>query len=237
MNRVIKSLQFDNVTFRFENEAPTFKNVTIDFPMDTVNVLRGERGAGRSTLLQLLSGLQMPTQGNYKLNEKAIDEMSFEEFLPYRLRIGYAFDLGGLISNRSLYENLVLPLSYHKIGTPEQISKKVMTIMERFNMIKSKDMRPAHVSGTLRRVTCLLRSIILDPEVLVLDDPTVGLSKELQQMFADVISELIRLGITHTLFISSYEESFISQFEHTNIYLEGENIFLPPDDKKRVVNL
>jgi ABC-type transporter Mla maintaining outer membrane lipid asymmetry ATPase subunit MlaF len=109
--------------------------------------------------------------------------------------------------------------------------------MERFHLLKSKDMRPAHVSGSIRRVTCLIRAVILDPEVLLVDDPTVGLSRELQQLFADLLQELINKEILHTLFISSFEESFISQFAHTNLLLEGGQLFLSETNGKKVVHL
>lgn len=237
MIKLIQSLKFENLSFSYETQDPLLKNVDFDFPMDTVNIIRGDRGAGRSTLLQILSGLQLPTQGHYLINDKKIDEMSFEDFLPYRLRIGYAFDLGGLISNRTLYDNLMLPLSYHKICPHEQAHEKVMHLMERFHLMKSKDMRPAHVSGSIRRVTCLIRAIILDPEVLLVDDPTVGLSKELQGLFADLLLELIDKKILHTLFISSFEESFISQFSYTNLFMDGGSVFLPEEGQKKVVSL
>jgi ABC-type transporter Mla maintaining outer membrane lipid asymmetry ATPase subunit MlaF len=235
--RIIKTLRFEGISFWYEGQEPLLHDVEIDFTMNTVNILRGDRGGGRSTLLQILAGLQMPNHGVYEINGISVMDMTFEDFLPYRLRVGYAFDLGGLLSNRTLFDNMVLPLSYHKICSPEEASRRVTAIFERFDLMKFKDLRPAHVSGSIRRITCLVRSLILDPEVLLLDDPTVGLSKETQKLFTEFIQEIMRIGSLHTLFVSSYEESFISQFDHTDLYLEGAKLFVPAAEKKRAVNL
>jgi ABC-type transporter Mla maintaining outer membrane lipid asymmetry ATPase subunit MlaF len=235
--RTLNALRFDGISFWYEGQEPLLRDVEIDFKMDTVNILRGDRGGGRSTLLQILAGLQMPNHGIYEINGNNVMEMTFEDFLPYRLRIGYAFDLGGLISNRTLFDNMVLPLSYHKICSTEEAAKRVKAIFERFDLMKFKDLRPSHVSGSIRRITCLVRSLILDPEVLLLDDPTVGLSKETQKLFIEFIQETMKKGSLHTMFVSSYEESFISQFDHTDLYLEGAKLFVPTAEEKKAVNL
>jgi ABC-type transporter Mla maintaining outer membrane lipid asymmetry ATPase subunit MlaF len=235
--RVINSLRFEGISFRYDAHEPLLNDVEIDFTMNTVNILRGDRGGGRSTLMQILAGLQMPNHGIYEINGQSVMEMSFEDFLPYRLRIGYAFDLGGLLSNKTLFDNMVLPLSYHKICSLDEANRRVSSIFERFDLMKFKDLRPAHVSGSIRRITCLVRSLILDPEVLLLDDPTVGLSKETQKIFTEFIQETMRIGSLHTLFVSSYEESFISQFDHTDLFLEGAKLFVPTAEKKKAVNL
>jgi ABC-type transporter Mla maintaining outer membrane lipid asymmetry ATPase subunit MlaF len=235
--QIIKAMKFDGISFWYEGQEPLLHDVGIDFTMDTVNILRGDRGGGRTTLLQILAGLQIPNHGAYEINGQNVMEMTFEDFLPYRLRIGYAFDLGGLISNRTLFDNMMLPLSYHKICSSEQATKRVNTIFERFDLMKFKDLRPAHVSGSIRRITCLVRSLILDPEVLLLDDPTVGLSKETQKIFIEFIQDVMKSGSLHTLFVSSFEESFISQFDHTDLYLEGAKLFVPVEEEKKAVNL
>lgn len=236
-NKFINALRFDGISFWYDGQSPLLREVEIDFTMNTVNIMRGDRGGGRSTLLQILAGLQLPNHGIYEINGLNVMDMTFEEFLPYRLRIGYAFDLGGLLSNKTLFDNMVLPLNYHKICSPDVATKRVIEIFERFDLMKFKDLRPAHVSGSIRRITCLVRSLILDPEVLLLDDPTVGLSKETQKIFINFIQDTMKKGSLHTLFVSSFEESFISQFDHTDLYLEGAKLFVPPDEEKKAVNI
>jgi ABC-type lipoprotein export system ATPase subunit len=156
MSMLVKTLHFENLTFHYEGQEPLLKNVDFEFPLSKrgtqddatavrtldkrgtsssqtgVVVIRGVQGAGCSTVMQILAGLQTPTLGSYLINGVPVENMSFEEFLPFRLRMGYAFDTGGLLGNRTLFENLVLPLNYHNICSPQEAERRILALMERF---------------------------------------------------------------------------------------------------------
>lgn len=232
MNYIIKSIEFHNVSFGFDNQDIILDNTSIKFPLGETISLRGDRGSGRSTLLQLLAGLLNPTQGYIDFNGQNITDFTFEEFLPYRLKIGYTFDLGGLISNRTLFDNLILPLDYHSICPPQEAKDRVNYYLDLFSLQKSKDMRPANVSGGVRKLTCLIRSLLLEPEVLLLDDLTVGLSKPQVELFLQCLSHLRNANKTHTVVFSSYDDAFVRQIESTSIYFESGQIFLRQLEKK-----
>lgn len=234
---IIQSLKFEGVGFNYEGHDPLFQNTDIEFPVNSVNVFRGEHGAGRSTILQILAGLQSPTQGKYYLNGLDVTEMSFEDFLPFRLKMGYGFDMGGLISNRTIYENLILPLVYHNLCSKEEAHDRVMFYIDRYHLNKQKNERPAHVSGGVRKATCIIRALITEPEVLFLDDPTIGLTKDMAQILGDSIQRHMKDHGLHTVFISSYDEKFIALFEHQLLYLESGQIYRSPDSEKKVVSL
>ena len=259
MSALIKSLHFENLTFHYEGQEPLLKNVDFEFPIGKreapcnvatgraldkrgtasrqtqVIAIRGAQGAGNSTVMQILAGLQTPTLGSYLINGVPVENMSFEEFLPFRLRMGYGFDTGGLLSNRTLFENLVLPLNYHKICSPQEAERRALTLMERFQLIDFKDLRIAYVSPSLRKMTVLIRSIIMNPEILFLDDPGIRISKEAQQMYAELLRELINNGTLHTIFIASFEESFFSYFDHTTIYLEERQLFNSERSRQKII--
>ncbi|MDD5319472.1 MAG: ATP-binding cassette domain-containing protein [Methylococcales bacterium] len=246
MSRLIKSLGFENLSFHYEGQEPLLKNINFVFPVfnsrssqdkashsQTIErrrtasrqaeivVIRGTLGSGSSTLLQILAGLQIPTSGSYLINGIPVEKMSFEEFLPFRLRIGYGFGMGGLICNRTLFENLVLPLNYHKFCSQQEATDHVLTLMDRFDLMKYKDLRIAYVSPSHRKITVLIRAVIMKPEVLLLDDPNIRVSTEIQQMYAELLREQINNGNLHTIFITSFDESFFSYFDYTSIYIEG----------------
>lgn len=236
---LIKSLHFEKLTFHYEGQEPLLKNVNFEFPISKaapsqVVVIRGAQGTGSSTLMQILAGLQTPTLGSYLINGLPVENMSFEEFLPFRLRMGYSFDTAGLLSNRTLFENLVLPLNYHNICSPEEAERRVLALMERFQLINFKDLRVAYVSASLRKMTVLIRSIIMDPEVLFLDDPNIRISKEVQQMYVELLRELINKGTLHTIFMTSFDESFFSYFDYTPIYLEERQLFNPEKSYQKI---
>lgn len=246
---MIKSLCFEKLTFQYKGQEPLLEDVDIEFPIHIsgeqdsadlcrtpdirgmapkqggVIAIRGDRGAGSSTVMQILAGLQAPSFGSYLINGVPVENMSFEEFLPFRLRMGYGFGVGGLISNRTLFENIILPLIYHKIYSVEEAESRVLALMERFQLINFKDMRIAYVSASLRKMTVLIRSIIMNPEILFLDDPSIRISIEAQQMFTDLLRELMNNGSLHTIFIASFDESFFSYFDYCNIYLVERHLF------------
>lgn len=234
----IESLKFEGVSFTHDGNDPVFQNVEFDFPMNEIIWVKAEEGAGKSSLLQILAGLQIPQSGKYLINGENVTEMSFEEFLPYRMEIGYAFDFGGLINNRSLRDNLLLPLLYHKTVPQAEAIERVESLIKLFDIAKYANERPAHVPGRLRKLTCLMRSLVMHPQVLLLDDPSVGLGQDSVYTFVDCIHKLRKEGFAKHLFISSYDEKFMNLFDYQIIHLdEGQLFFQQVDPEKRVVHL
>lgn len=189
MELEIKSIAFDNLSFNFNSEDPILRKSTFEFPMNSVVRLHGPHGCGKSTVLKTLCGLVEPTSGNFKVNGNTINEMTFEDFIPYRLKIGYGFDYGGLINNRTIYQNLMLPLQYHKKISESEAKERVTNIIERFGLQSSARHRPSAVSGSHRKLACVARAFILKPEVLILDDPSHGLNQISVETLIQVILE------------------------------------------------
>jgi phospholipid/cholesterol/gamma-HCH transport system ATP-binding protein len=215
----IESLKFENLTFGFDGHAETFKQVDFEFPMNDIVWVQAESGSGRSTLMQILAGLIHPNHGKYLVNGKDVLDMSFEEFLPYRLSIGYGFDMGGLLHNKTLKENLMLPLLYHKILDYKKAEERVHEYLDLFGVIKHKDKRPSVVPGGTRKLTCLIRALILHPQVLLLDEPTVGLNQATALTYFDLIQLLRSENLLKSVYISSFDEKIMSIVQHKKIYI------------------
>ncbi|HEY1078982.1 MAG TPA: ATP-binding cassette domain-containing protein [Bdellovibrio sp.] len=234
----IESLKFEGVSFTHEGQEPIVQNVEFDFPMNEILWVKAEEGAGKSSLLQILAGLQIPQSGRFLVNGENVVDMSFEEFLPYRLQIGYSFDYGGLINNRTLFDNLMLPLLYHKLVSPEEAKERVESLFKEFGVEKFAHERPAHVPGRVRKLTCLMRALVMRPQVLLLDDPSVGLGQDSVYLFVDHVHRLRKEGFFKHVFISSYDEKFMNLFAYQIIHLdEGQLYYQAVDPEKRVVHL
>lgn len=235
----INSLQFEKMTFQFEGtQVPLFDSIDFDFPMNQMVWVRAVSGSGRSTLLQLMAGLQMPTSGKYLINDQDVSEMSFEEFLPYRLSMGYGFDFGGLIHNRTIHENLMLPLMYHKMLPYREAKDRVDQYLTQMNIIRYENQRPSLVQGGVRKIACMLRALILHPQVLLLDEPSVGLSQELVLKYFDIVHSLRSEGTLQNIFVSSYDEKMMSLLDHSEIWLDTGKLYASPvSEEKKVVSL
>ncbi|MEK6772343.1 MAG: ATP-binding cassette domain-containing protein [Bdellovibrionota bacterium] len=234
----IENLKFESVTFSHENHDATLFQADFDFPMNEVVWVKSYEGEGKSTVLQMLAGLITPQNGKYLINDVNVTEMSFEEFLPYRLSIGFSFDYGGLINNRSVFENIILPLEYHKVLPYKEAKLRVESIIQRFEIEKFKNERPAHVPGRVRKLTCLIRALIMYPQVLLLDDASVGVGQDNSQKLAELITELRKEGHLRHVFLTSYDEKFVNLFDHKIIQIDQTQLFHQNANlEKKVINL
>lgn len=236
--KAIQTLRFEELTFCHEGNEPILKNVDFEFPQKKVIWLKSEEGAGKSTVLQLLAGLLMPQAGSYLINDDNVADMSFEEFLPYRLAIGYTFDYGGLINNRTIQDNLLLPLHYHELIPANEAQARVDDYIKRFDLEKFKNERPAHIPGRVRKLACLLRALVIHPQMLLMDDPSVGLGAETAHLFAEIINEQRDLGTLKHILVSSYDEKFMSLFDYDIIHIDGGHLYHQEEENtKKVANL
>ncbi len=234
---IIKSLKFEGVFFKHDTQDPILTNADFDFPSNENVLIQSAQGAGKSTLLQILGGLIVPKAGKYFINDANVTDMSFEEFLPYRLSIGYTFDYGGLINNRTIYDNLMLPLIYHKLVDHAEAHRRVMEVIKLFDLEKFKDERPAHIPGRVRKIACLLRPMVSHPQVLLLDDPSVGLGQDTSVKFIELINKhRAERGLKH-VFVSSYDEKFMSHLTHITVHLDSGLLYYHQADGNKAVNL
>jgi phospholipid/cholesterol/gamma-HCH transport system ATP-binding protein len=170
------------------------QDMNIQLPLGTPVRIIGSTGSGKSAILRVAGGLLNPIKGDFYVNETAIHDLSFEELLPYRMKIGYGFDQGGLLNNRTLRENLALPLEYHKVMSSEDIDLCVNRELDRFDLLREADRRPFAVSGSQRKATCVARAMILDPELLILDEPATGLGEAAKNELVSLVKERMRKG-------------------------------------------
>jgi ABC-type transporter Mla maintaining outer membrane lipid asymmetry ATPase subunit MlaF len=203
----IQSLELKSMNFGYSNSQDLFSNVSFNLPLGSFVLIQGESvGAGCSTLLQILAGLIPSSERSYYINNQPISDMSFEEFLPYRLKIGLSFDYGGLLHNRTLLENLTLPLLYHKICSYDSARDIAKSYLDKLSASSQANIRPSQVQGSLRKATVLLRSLIMNPEVLLLDEPSQGLSDLALQSYLNLVLELRGQGFLSTVVINSNDQ-------------------------------
>lgn len=236
----IQNMKFEGLVFGYEGQDLIFDRVDFDFPTGEIVWVKASSGAGRSSLLQLMAGLLVPNQGKYLINDQNVCDMSFEEFLPYRMQIGYGFDFGGLINNRTLIENVTLPLEYHKVVGHKEAVERATDYFQKMNIMKFKDQRPALVPGGVRKMVCLIRAMATYPQVLLLDDPSVGLGQDAILKFFDCIQDLRKQGLAQHVFISSFDEKLMSCLPHKEIFIDCGQIYSDVTEDqgmKKVVSL
>lgn len=205
----------------FGHETPVLSNVNLDLRAGKFYWVRGESGGGKSTLLKLLAGLIEPLAGEFFVNSACVNDLTFEEFLPYRLNIGYSFDLGGLINNKTLWDNMMLPLLYHKIMTFEEAESRAASLFSQFQLDRYRNERPASVPGGIRKAACVARAFVLSPKILLLDEPFTGLNIEGAQALDNVMKNS---NSEHMVFITSRSEDYVKDWTNAELHVGKDGI-------------
>jgi phospholipid/cholesterol/gamma-HCH transport system ATP-binding protein len=222
--KVIESLELKDMTLTVGGQVEILKEVTLDIPTGKIVWVRGISGSGKSTFLKMLCGLLMPQTGEYKINSENVAKYSFEEFLPVRCKIGYSFDFGGLLNNRTIAQNLTLPLMYHNNLSPEQAEKDLVQVFKDFQLDSYAEMRPSNVVGGVRKATCVARAFVMNPEMLLLDDPTTGLRVEVKAALKKSIQARMASGELKHVFIVSDDVNFVGDIFNHVISIEDKKL-------------
>lgn len=226
-----KQLRFENLNFGFGRSDLLFDNVTVNIPLDSVTWIYGASGLGKSSLLRILAGLLFPMGGNYLINGIAVNNLTFEGFLPYRLRIGFGFDQGGLLNNKTVWDNLMLPLSYHRVPE-EEAQARVKNILEAFRIKPIAYERPSSLARGMQKMAILARTFVLEPELVLLDDPTGGLGRDQKDLLKAWIVSQKEKGILKHIFLASEDYKFLENFINQRIEIVAKTLFIngrPPE--------
>lgn len=229
MKNTIRSLELRNMSFQYSAGGLIFNEVSQVLPMKTILHVTGPLGHGQSTLLKILSFLAAPKSGEIIVNGEVATEMSFEEFQPWRLEFGYTFESGGLLANRTLEENLLLPHLYHNLSDADAIRAQIHAIAKRFSFENLLDRRPAMVSGGLRKLVTILRPVLLKPSFLTMDDPFSGLDPDTARELEKLIFELREKLELETIYFTSRDETWPARLGASALWVEGGKIELRPE--------
>lgn len=185
---LFNEIKFVELSHDLDGGENALKRVDFTFPLGRIVWVQSDERANGSAVLKIMAGLEAPHHGSYWVNNCDVANLSFEEFTPFRLRLGYAFEMGGLLNNQTLYQNMILPFTYHKLCTPEEAHHKVIETLRVFDLEKVKDQRPSIISGGMRKAAAVARALAHEPELLLLDQPTNGISDDKVQALINFIT-------------------------------------------------
>lgn len=173
--------------------------IDIDVFRGEILTLMGGSGTGKSVLLRSLIGLEHPDSGHIFFNGQDVPLLSEEELVSVRKRIAYVFQYGALFDSLSVRENLAYPLRAHTKLSESDIHKKVVEVLSKVGLEESIDLFPSDLSGGMQRRVGVARSIILEPEIILYDEPTTGLDPYNTKQILQVILQLKKQGATSIL--------------------------------------
>ncbi len=201
-------LFLDQVRFGY-GERTILQDVSARFRRGSVTALMGGSGCGKTTLLRLIGGQLQPASGRVVFDGRDVPLLGRDDLYALRRRMGMLFQFGALFTDLSIFENVAFPLREHTALSEELIRDLVLLKLEAVGLRGAAALMPAEISGGMARRVALARAIVLDPPLLLYDEPFAGLDP----ISLGTIAQLIRrlndaLGATTVLVSHDVAESF-----------------------------
>ena len=185
-------LEINNISYSYhtlEGETPALSNLSFTVPKGKFVSLVGPSGCGKSTLLSILTNLITPEQGN---------------FVFHGTSVGYMLQKDHLLEWRTVLKNVLLGLEIQHRITPEAI-EKAKSLLSQYGLHNFENAKPSELSGGMRQRAALIRTLLLEPELLLLDEPFSALDYQTRLLVSDDIGQILRaekksaLLVTHDL--------------------------------------
>ena len=201
-------VELRNVTFSY-GERVILRDVSLQVPRGKVTALMGASGGGKTTVLRLIGGQQRAQQGQVLFDGQDVGAMAREQLFAVRRRMGMLFQFGALFTDMSVFENVAFPLREHTDLPDELVRDIVLMKLHAVGLRGARDLMPSQISGGMARRVALARAIVLDPELVMYDEPFAGLDPISLGTAAQLIRRLNdAMGLTTILVSHDLDETF-----------------------------
>lgn len=180
-------IEIENLNVQF-GQQQVLRNISISVPRGQTLAIIGESGCGKTVLLKTIIGLIRPQQGNVEFDGQRIDRLTERELAEQRTRFGFVFQNSALFDSMTIADNILFPLRQHRPKEKALFRDEMLERLAEVGLPTTVlNKRPAELSGGMRKRVGLARALIMQPEVLLYDEPTTGLDP----IVSDVINELM----------------------------------------------
>jgi phospholipid/cholesterol/gamma-HCH transport system ATP-binding protein len=199
-------IKIRNLTFS-RGDRVILENVDMDVPRGSIVAVMGPSGVGKTTVLKLISGQLAPASGSIEVGGEEVTSMSRPELFRFRRNLGFLLQNGALFTDLTVFENVATPLREHSGLDEGDIELQVGKRLEAVGLAGTEDLMPAELSGGMARRVALARAVVMDPKILLFDEPMAGLDP----IAVSTISTLIRetndaLGLTSIVVTHDVEQ-------------------------------
>ena len=185
-----------------------FNGISLEIPRGKITAIMGPSGTGKTTLLRLIGGQLQPDSGNITVDGHSVPKLRRKELYALREKMGMLFQSGALFTDLSVFENVAFPLRVHTKLPEDMIRDIVLMKLEAVGLRGARALMPSELSGGMTRRVALARSIALDPELVMYDEPFTGQDPIAMGVLVKLISDLnSSMGLTSVLVSHDVQES------------------------------
>ncbi len=224
-------LEIKNIKKSF-NKLHVLKGISFNVLNGEVVSIIGPSGCGKSTLLRCINLLEKPSSGNIILD--GVDITNKKNLTQVRQKMGMVFQQFNLFSHLTVLENITLAPICEKLMDKDTAIKEAEKLLKSINLYDKKDNYPSELSGGQKQRVAIVRTLIMNPEIILFDEPTSALDPEMVNDVLDLIKKLVEKKIT--IIIVSHEMSFIKECANKIIFLDGGKIEFMGTKEEAFVN-
>jgi len=201
-------VEIRKLSFGYDAKRPVLRSIDLAIERGSVVGIMGQSGCGKTTLLRVIMGAVRPSAGEARVLGHTIKELDREGLYAMRRKMGMLFQFGALFTDQSVYENVAFPLREHTDLTEDLINDLVMLKLNAVGLRGAAHLAPTELSGGMARRVALARSIALDPQLILYDEPFTGLDPISFGVIVRLIRELNdSLGATSIIVTHDVQEA------------------------------
>lgn len=208
---------FKNVSKRYPDGYVALNNLDLTVESGEMVFLTGHSGAGKSTLLKLIAAIERPTSGTITISGQNIAQLK-PAAIPYmRRKIGFIFQDHKLLFDRSVFDNVLLPLQISNFDN-NTVAARVRAALDKVGLLKKEKSMPVALSGGERQRLCIARAVVHRPAILIADEPTGNLDVEYARDIMTMFTSFNQVGVT--VLIATHDASLLEDTQHRILSLK-----------------
>lgn len=224
-------IQFHNVTKRYPGGYEALNNVSLNLPQGEMAFLTGHSGAGKSTMLKIISLIEKPTRGQAILNQINLNTLPNHRIPYIRRNIGFIFQDHQLLFDRSVFDNVAMPLIIQGYK-PREMAKRTRAALDKVGLLHKEKSLPITLSGGEQQRVGIARAVVHKPMLLLADEPTGNLDPVLSREIMQIFIDFHQVGVT--VLVASHDLNLIEELQKPVITLNRgqliHNDLEPTDD-------
>ncbi|SDK39284.1 cell division ATP-binding protein FtsE [Microbulbifer yueqingensis] len=211
-------ITFDNVNKRYESGQDALVRISLELGRGEMVFLTGHSGAGKSTLLKLLTAIERPTRGTILVGGQNLNRLRNSQVPYYRRNVGIVFQNHQLLFDRSVFDNVALPLAVAGCNRRE-VGRRVRAALDKVGLLHKEKQNPIVLSGGEQQRVGIARAVVNKPAILVADEPTGNLDPQLSAEIMQLFADFNAVGVT--VLVASHDLELIARQKRRVLTLQA----------------